>query len=166
VASVPISQGLISWARDTGYDYSVDDPDGASIFWNEGAEERIYLRFDDSNWVNVTEASRSGGESPFYAAYSVEVAERYLWGFFGDIFRDVKRLPEIPTPISLDLVAPPYRIKATGDGYALLDGGAPIMRARASMTKIAVLVRTSYWLRVDVEELERAYRDPNGSSLF
>lgn len=168
MGSLPISAGLIEWARSAGYSYSIESPGGASIFWTEGGEDRIYLRpaSEMPGWVTATEASRSGDESYFYEADSLDVAERYLWGFFGAIFRDLQRMPRLPIPINIDAVADPYRIESHNGTHILLRVNVPIMRAGPDITDIAVLVRTSYWLKVTVEDLERAYRDPEGRPLF
>jgi hypothetical protein len=166
--SQPISDELIAWARLVGYAFSVESPSGGWIFWSEGGGDRLYIRTasDDSGWFNVTEASRSEDESFFYAASTLHVAERYLWGFFGMIFRDSRRMPRLPIPFDRAAVADPYRIESQGNSSVLLDGDKPVMRAGRSSTKVAILVRTSYWLKVTVEDLEHAYRDPEGRPLF
>lgn len=167
MASEPISPGLIAWALLAGYLFSVESPGIGWIFWTEGGGDRIYIRPspDGSGWVDVTEASRSEAETFFYAADTLDVAERYLWGFFGMIYRDLNRLPRLPIPFDRSAVADPYRIAAEDDVNVLLFGDKPIMRAGRSSTRVAILVRTSYWLKVSVEELEQAYRDPEGGVL-
>jgi hypothetical protein len=160
--SLSISADLIRWAECALYSFSVASPDGALIFWTAGGEDRIYLRpgAGRRDWLAATEASRSGDESFLFAAVSIYVAERYLWGFFGTIFRDKERVPRLRIPINLKAVADPYRIEADDGGHVLFEGSTPIMRAGRSSMDVAILVRTSYWLRVTVEELEHAYRDP------
>jgi hypothetical protein len=165
---IPISAGLIAWALQAGYAFSVESSGLGWLFWTEGGGDRIYIRPapDDSGWYNVTEASRSEDESFFYAASTLDTAERYLWGFFGMIFRDSSRMPRLPIPFDRAAVADPYRIELDDNGSVLLDGNKPIMRAGRSSTKVAILVRTSYWLKVTIEDLEHAYRDLEGRPLF
>ena len=78
------------------------------------------------------------------------------------IYRDSKRLPRLPIPFNCSAVADPYRIVAEDDVNFLLLGNKPIMSVGRQSTRVAILVRTSYWLKVSVEELEQAYRDPDG----
>ncbi|MCX2712228.1 Imm61 family immunity protein [Mycolicibacterium sp. J2] len=161
---------LEDWAELAGYSKSVDDKGSRVCWWNSGGEERYYVQLDDSRegWVRVTNASRSGPEEFVFEAADSEIAARYFWGFFGTTMRSRSALPRLRVPVRADNAAEGYAVQQTTERSSQLvdPSGRVIMTARGDVSDIALLVKTSHWLRASIPEIVQTYTSPDGLPLF
>lgn len=168
--TVYVSAELAHWAMKAGFSQSTGDEDGSLCFYNDGGEERYYLRWSQSEAgrILVTNASRSSDEEFVFSAQRLEVAERYFWGFFGTAIRSRTGLARLRVPVRSDAVATGYRIDTTNSGHTdLVDrDGTRIMTAGNDVSDIALLVKTSHWLSATIPALTASYLDPAGKPLF
>lgn len=139
-------------------------------FSSLGGEERFYLRAsaDEPGWIDITNASRTGGEQHLFSARNLDVAERFFWGLFGSDRRSRMHLPRLRIPIRADQVARGFCIELPESGVARLvdPDGEDVMAASADVSDIANLVRTSHWMSVPRQVLEESYSDPEGRPAF
>jgi hypothetical protein len=165
-----ISAELAEWAGQAGFSVTAEDAGASACFWNAGGEERYYLRRDpeDSDWIVVTNISRSSDEQFVFAAQGLQATERYFWGFFGTAIRSRSGLPRLRVPVRAEEVADGYAIDGRLDGHTHLTdpNHLTIMRARDDVSDVALLVKTSHWLAAKLPELTETYLDPAGRPLF
>jgi hypothetical protein len=165
---MPVSEDLIAWAKDAGFDVA-QDGSTETIMSNKGGEERFFVRPmpDRPGWYAVTNASRAEDETFLFVASGLEVVERYFWGFFGGVMRSRLGMRRLPVPIAAEQVSPPYRIEsASGSTQLIAANGDLVMGAQGDITDVGMLVRTSHWLAAQLPLLKQTYRDPNGRPLI
>jgi hypothetical protein len=124
--AIDISTELENWAGLAEFSLTRHAEDGqADIFWNRGGEVRYFIREKLDGWIEVTCSDRMGPEYFIFYGASAAVVERFLFGWFGDTHRSLRKLPVLATPMSADELISGYRIVLqTFDGvdrYALID---------------------------------------------
>ena len=139
-------------------------------FFGPGGEERYYFRAnaDEPAWIDITNASRLGGEQHLFSAKSLDVAERFFWGLFGSDRRSRMHLPRLRIPIRANQVARGFCIELPESGQSRLvdPDGENVMAATSDISDVANLVRTSHWMSVPLRVLKASYSDPEGRPAF
>ena len=170
MSKLNVSRDLVHWALRSGFDHRTEFGSEPTVFFNAGGEERYYLRSssDESGWVTVTHASRSGDEQYVFEARDLQITERYFWGFFGVGIRSRERLPRLSLPLRLDQVAAGFRIDCTAADETVLLNAAEerIMIGLKDVYDITRLVRTSHWLSITIQELTDSFLDADGRPAF
>jgi hypothetical protein len=158
---------FLEWAKRAHYSFTAATSNNSAVLWSDGGEERYFISETDGGY-EVTNSSRSGGESFLFACVAPLVAERYFWGFLGGVIRSRLQLPRLPVPTTKGAVAPGYRIEGpVRKRFSLVDSeGVCLMTAMDDVSDIAALVKTSYWLTWPVADIEASYLDPEGRPLF
>ncbi|MUL49070.1 hypothetical protein FZI85_19740 [Mycobacterium sp. CBMA293] len=168
-----VSQELNDWAELAGYSLTADSADGpADIFWNRGGEIRFFLREAADGWINVTCSDRLQAEYFYFAGKTIEVAERFFFGWFGNTMRSNRGMPPLDTPISTEQLANGYQVALRQidgvDRYALADTDGTVI-AVASGGKISAasdLVPLSIYLHVPPTEIMSSFTSETGQPLF
>jgi hypothetical protein len=138
--------------------------DGRTIIWNKGGEVRWFIDVID-NWYVITSSDRMGPETYDFAAVSLPVIEKYLYGTFGGSTRS-DDLPDIRAPFQRDELRPGYSIGekafAGRRRHTLIDRTGKVV----AIAGIEDLVELSHYLDVPVDIIKDSYLAPNGKPLF
>lgn len=162
-----LSSELVDWARQAGYSLSLDS-DTATFWTDPGGETRVYIRRDSKGWIMVTSADRGGEERFELSAVDTDVAERYLWKFFGTVVRANLHLPWLEVPTEASDRAPGYAIEEREDGFAYLSDprGKIIAKGRGGFMGIAMLVWLSRLVSAPASDIKATYEDEKGRPVF
>ncbi|WP_413232345.1 Imm61 family immunity protein [Mycolicibacterium sp. 141076] len=96
-----VSRELADWATLAGYSLTVDAEDGLTdVFWNQLGEIRLFIRKATNGWINVTCSDRLQPEYFYFAGRTIDVVERFFFGWFGGTVRSNHGMPLLDTPIS------------------------------------------------------------------
>lgn len=170
MTAMGISRDLVAWAAESGFSWKPAGYGEAMRFFNQGGEERYYFRgsTDEPGWIEITDASRSGGEQHLFSARNMDVAERFFWGLFGSERRSRMQLPNLRIPIRADQIARGFCIEVPESGQSRLvaPDGENVMAATSDISDVANLVRTSHWMSVPLRVLKESYSDPEGRPAF
>jgi hypothetical protein len=167
---VDLSPDLQEWIRIAGSDLiqGSQTDDGRTIIWNRGGEDRYFIDFIDAmdGWYVITTSSRMGPETYEFAAESMPIIEKYLYGFFGGSIRYGENLPRIRTPFDREELRPGYRIGtqffAERERHALIDTGGTVL----AIAGVEDLVELSNYLDAAVGDIKDSYLAPDGKPLF
>lgn len=170
MTTMDISPALVTWAAKSEFSWKSEGYDEPMRFFSLGGEERYYFRVsaDEPGWIDITNASRSGGEQHLFSARNLDVAERFFWGLFGSDRRCRMQLPRLRIPIRADQVARGFCIELPEPGQSRLvdPDGENVMAATSDISDVANLVRTSHWMSVPLTVLKESYSDPEGRLAF
>lgn len=89
---VDLSTDLQDWIRLSGMNMiqGSETNDGRTILWNKGGEVRYFIdRL--AGWYVITSSDRMSREGYEFAAASMSVIEKYLYGYFGGSVRSERR---------------------------------------------------------------------------
>ncbi|TXH25082.1 MAG: hypothetical protein E6R06_10370 [Mycobacterium sp.] len=168
-----VSQELKEWAELAGYSLTTDSIDNpADIFWNQGGEIRFFLREVADGWVNVTCSDRLQPEYFYFAGRTIEIVERFFFGWFGNTMRSNRGMPPLDTPISTEQLAAGYQVaprQVNGvDRYVLIDpdGAIAAVASGGSISAASDLVPLSIYLHVPPTEIVRSFTNETGEPLF
>ncbi len=138
--------------------------DGRTIIWNHLGEVRYFIDVIDG-WYVITTSDRMGPENYEFAADSMPVIERYLYGAFGGSVRG-DDLPQIRVPFQRDELRPGYRIGkqafAGRERHTLIDRAEKLV----AITAVDRLVELSHYLDASVDVIKNSYLAPDGKPLF
>ncbi|ADG99275.1 conserved hypothetical protein [Segniliparus rotundus DSM 44985] len=170
MAVLEISAELTEWAKLGNWSLTPCNDSGEAIFWNTGGEIRLYIKAREDGWVFLSRADRAEHERQFLiSSASMQVLERYLWGFFAIDIRGVRDLGDLKLPFKLEDIAPGYKL-IEGDSpeeRILLDPQQnPIAKTGDDITDIGKLVKVSRYLSVPLEALQASFLSPDGKPLF
>ncbi|WP_142239742.1 Imm61 family immunity protein [Mycobacterium sp. ST-F2] len=168
-----ISQELKDWAKLAGYSLSVDSSDGpADMFWNQGGEIRYFIKEAQDGWINVTCSDRLQPEYFYFAGRTIEVVERFFFGWFGNTMRSNRGMPLLDTPISPEQLATGYQLATRQidgvDRYVLInpDGTVVAVSSGGEISAASDLVPLSTYLSVPPAEIMRSFTNEGGEPLF
>jgi hypothetical protein len=138
--------------------------DHRTIIWNKGGEVRYFIDELDV-WYIITSSDRMGPETHSFAAESMSVLEKYLYGKFGGSVRS-DDLPSIRAPFERDELRQGYSIGqqvfAGRERHSLIGPTGKIMAIAA----VDRLVELSHYLDVPVETIKNSYLAADGKPLF
>lgn len=170
MTAMKVSRDLVTWAAESGFNWKPEGYGEPMRFSNRGGEERYYVRTSANRpgWIDVTNASRTGGEQHLFSARNMDVAERFFWGLFGSDRRSRMHLPRLRIPIRADQVARGFCIELPESGQSRLvdPEGENVMAATSDISDVANLVRTSHWMSVPLRVLKESFSDPEGRPAF
>lgn len=166
MTSVDLSTDLEQWLHLAGLDMiqGSQTNDARTIIWNKGGEVRYFIEFTD-DWYVINSSDRMGPEAFDFAAKSMPVIEKYLYGSFGGSIRG-RDLPYIRAPFQRDELRPGYNI-----GKQMFAGRERHVLVGRDGTALAIagvedLVELSHYLDTTVETIKDSYRAPDGKPLF
>ncbi|WP_082958063.1 TNT antitoxin family protein [Mycobacterium alsense] len=163
---VELTQDLQAWLRLAGLDLIQGSrtADGRAVIWNKGGEVRYFIGVIEG-WYVITSSDRMGPETYSFAADSMSVLEKYLYGAFGGSVRS-DELPSIRTPFERNELRPNYSIGeksfAGRDRHTLIDRSGKTVAIGA----IDRLVELSHYLDAPVETIKSSFLAPDGKPLF
>lgn len=168
-----VSRELADWAKLADYSLTVDTEGGLpDIFWNQLGEIRLFIRKSTNGWINVTCSDRLQPEYFYFAGKTIDVVEKFFFGWFGGTVRSNHGMPLLDTPVTTEQLATGYQItRRQVDGiarYVLIDpNGAEVAVASGGKTSAASdLVPLSIYLRVPPAEIMRSFTNETGEPLF
>lgn len=165
-SGVDLSPDLQQWVRLAGLDMiqGSQTNDGRTIIWNKGGEVRYFIDKLDS-WYIITSSDRMGPETYSFAAESMSVIEKYLYGAFGGMVRS-DDLPSLRAPFQRDELRPGYSIGkqafAGRERHSLISPTGKVVAIAA----VDRLVELSHYLDVPAEIIKNSYLAPDGKPLF
>jgi hypothetical protein len=165
-SGVDLTPDLQAWLRLAGLDMfqGSQTDDGRTIIWNKGGEVRNFIGVVDG-WCVVTSSDRMGPETYDFAADSMPVMEKFLYGEFGGAVRG-NDLPSIRTPFERHELRPGYSLGkqdfAGRERSTLSDHSGQTVAIAATDR----LVELSHYLDVPVETIKSSYLAPDGKPLF
>jgi Immunity protein 61 len=163
---VDLSSGLQAWVRLAGLDMIQGSKtnDGRTIIWNSGGEVRYFIDVIDG-WYVITTSDRMGPETYQFAAASMPVIEKYLYGAFGGSVRS-DDLPYLRVPFERDELPPGYSIGkqvfAGRERHTLIDRTGKVV----AITAVDRLVELSHYLDTSIDVIKNSYIAPDGKPLF
>lgn len=139
--------------------------DGRTILWNKGGEVRYFIdRL--AGWYVITSSDRMSREGYEFAAASMSVIEKYLYGYFGGSVRSERELPAIRAPFQPEELMPEYSIGtmtfAGRQRDTLIDSSGTVV----AITAADRLVELSHYLDVSVNVIKDSFLDSEGKPLF
>jgi Immunity protein 61 len=165
-SGVDLSTDLQAWLRLAGLEMIQGSrtDDGRTIIWNKGGESRYFIDMIDG-WCVITSSDRMGPEAYSFAAESMPVIEKYLYGQFGGVVRG-EDLPSIRAPFKRDELRPEYSIGkqlfAGRERHVLIDQSEKVL----AIAGVEDLVELSYYLDASVDVIKSSYLAPDGKPLF
>lgn len=165
-AGVDLSSDLQAWVRRAGLEMiqGSQTHDGRTIIWNKGGEVRYFIDLID-DWYVITSSDRMGPENYQFAAESMPVIEKYLYGAFGGSVRS-DDLPYIRVPFQRDELRLGYSVGkkmfAGRERHTLIDRTGKVV----AITAVDRLVELSHYLDASVEVIKDSYLAPDGKPLF
>lgn len=165
--SVDLTPDLRAWIRRAGLDMldGSQTQDGRTVIWNASGEVRFFIDLVD-DWYVITSSDRMGPETYDFAAKSMPIIEKYLYGNFGDSVRSGMHLPYIRAPFDRDELRPGYTIGkqlfAGRERHALIDRAGSVV----AITSVDRLVALSHYLDVNVEVIKNSFLTLDGKPLF
>lgn len=165
-SGVDLTQDLQAWLDRAGLEMIQGSRtnDGRTVIWNKGGEVRYFIDVIDK-WYVITSSDRMGPETHSFAADSMPVLEKYLYGAFGGSVRN-SDLPPIRVPFERDELRPGYSIGkksfAQRQRHTLIDRTGKTV----AITAIDRLVELSHYLDASVETIKNSYLAPDGTPLF
>jgi hypothetical protein len=166
-AGVDLTTDLETWIRFAGLDMiqGSQAEDSRTVIWNTGGEVRYFIDVV-GGWYVITTSDRLGPETYEFAAESMSIIEKYLYGVFGDSVRQGEKLPHIRSPFNRDELKAGYSIGkqefAGRERHILID---PTGNGVA-ITAVDRLVGLSHLLDVSVDVIKGSYLAPDGKPLF
>ncbi|VAZ96328.1 Imm61 family immunity protein [Mycobacterium pseudokansasii] len=114
INGVDLTSDLQAWCRRARLDMvqGSQTKDGRTVIWGNAGEVRYYI-YNIEGWYVITCSDRMGPEAYDFAATSMHVIERYLYGVFGGSVRNSAGLPYIRAPFSRKELRPGYSIGKT-----------------------------------------------------
>jgi|KBSSwiStaDraftv2_1062776.scaffolds.fasta_scaffold82529_3 hypothetical protein len=168
-----VTQELKDWAELAGYSLTVGSEGGRTdIFWNRGGEIRLFIRGAANGWINVTCSDRLQPEYFYFAGRTIEVVEKFFFGWFGNTMRSNRGMPLLDTPISPEQLATGYQMAPRQidgvDRYVLIDPerAAVAVAGGGQISAASDLVPLSIYLQVPTTEIMRSFTNETGESLF
>jgi hypothetical protein len=164
---VDLTADLRTWARLAGFDtiQGSQTQDGRTVIWNNVGEVRYFIDVIDG-WYVITTSDRMGPEAYEFAAESMPIVEKYLYGVFGGSVRDCENLPHIRAPFNRDELPSGYTIGkqmfAGRERHTLVDPAGKVV----AITAVDRLVELSHYLDATVEVIKNSYLAPDGKPLF
>ena len=166
-SGVDLSPELERWVRLAGLDVIQGSQanDARTHLWNNLGEVRDFIAFVDG-WCVITSSDRMGPETYDFAAESMPVIEKYLYGKFGGVIRSDRELPSIRVPFQRDELRPGYsigtQIFAGRQRHSLIDADGRVV----AIAGVEDLVELSHFLDVTVDVIKDSYLAPDGKPLF
>jgi hypothetical protein len=166
-SGVDLTADLQAWVRLAGLDMiqGSQTDDGRTVIWNTGGEVRYFIDVVDG-WYVITTSDRLGPETYEFAAESMPIIEKYLYGVFGDSVRQDENLPYIRSPFHPEELRPGYSIGkqafAGRERHTLIDDAGKVI----AITAVDRLVELSHFLDVTVDVIKNSYLAPDGKPLF
>lgn len=164
---VDLSTDLQDWIRLSGMNMiqGSETNDGRTILWNKGGEVRYFIdRL--AGWYVITSSDRMSREGYEFAAASMSVIEKYLYGYFGGSVRSERELPAIRAPFQPEELMPEYSIGtmtfAGRQRDTLIDSSGTVV----AITAADRLVELSHYLDVSVNVIKDSFLDTEGKPLF
>jgi Immunity protein 61 len=163
---VDLTPDLQAWLRLAGLDMiqGSQTDDHRTVIWNKGGESRYFIGVVDG-WYIITSSDRMGPETYSFAAESMPVIEKYLYGQFGGSVRS-DDLPYIKAPFQRDELRPGYSIGkqvfAGRERHTLIDRTGKVVAIAA----VDRLVELSHFLDASVDVIKSSYLALDGKPLF
>lgn len=168
-----ISRELEEWANLARFSLTRNtEGSGADIFWNLGGELRYFFRERADGWTQVSCSDRFGPEEFEFSGASPAIAERFLFGWFGDTYRSIRALPILATPVAVGELTNGYRIVSQEfegvDRYTLVDATDRTIAVSSGGRLMAPdrLTLLSVFLDAPVDEIEESFRREDGRPLL
>ncbi|WP_024819742.1 Imm61 family immunity protein [Arthrobacter sp. 31Y] len=149
-------------SRAAGIDVGQDPLDGTWFFTSD--DVRLHLKIENESFV-LGASDRGQAENHVFTTPLLEDMEKYLTYRFCTISRFDKQLPMllvVPIPVTLDKVAPGFRIEAIGRNSRLIHHSSHIVR----LGSVVDLVEFSHYVNLSGNELRTACMEPNGKLPF
>ena len=167
VSDVNLTSDLQDWIQLAGLDMiqGSQTEDGRTVLWSDFGEVRYFIDVIDG-WYVITSSDRMGPEAYDFAAQSMPIVEKYLYGQFGSAIRGSRHLPSIRALIISDELRPGYSISkqefAGRERHTLID------RTGRAVAIAAVdrLVALSHYLDATTDTIKNSYLAPDGKPLF
>lgn len=165
-SGVDLAPDLQAWLRLAGLEVTQGSQtgDGRTVIWNKGGESRYFVNVIDG-WYVITSSDRMGPETYSFAAESMPVLEKYLYGHFGGSARS-DELPSIRAPFERDELRSGYSIGkqafAGRERPTLIDRTGKVV----AITAVDRLVELSHYLDVSVDVIKSSFLAPDGKPLF
>lgn len=119
-----------------------------------------------AGWYVITSSDRMSREGYEFAAASMSVIEKYLYGYFGGSVRSERELPAIRAPFQPEELMPEYSIGtmtfAGRQRDTLIDSSGTVV----AITAADRLVELSHYLDVSVNVIKDSFLDSEGKPLF
>lgn len=170
--TMSVSQELKDWAELAGYSLTAGTADSpAEMFWNRGGEIRFFLREAADGWVNVTCSDRLQPEYFYFSGRTIEVVERFFFGWFGNTMRSNRGMPPLDTPVSTEQLAAGYQVEPRQidgvDRHVLIDSdGVVAVASGGKISAASDLVPLSIYLHVPPTEIMSSFTNETGQPLF
>lgn len=169
-----VSVELENWARLAGFSLTrgMDDrqPD---VFWNQLGEVRYFLTRQPTGWVEISSSDRLGPASFLFSGASWTVVERFLFCWFGETLRNLRKMPFLATLTTVDnLSSGGYRITKKKldevERYVLVDGAGRVIAVSSGGRIVAPdrLALLASVMDATIEQIEASFRSADGRPLF
>ncbi|MGD1256446.1 TNT antitoxin family protein [Mycobacterium seoulense] len=165
--NVDLSSGLQEWLRLAGMELiqGSKTDDGRTEIWNEGGERRYFIDRIDGYFV-ITSSDRMGDERFHLGAHTMDLIEKYLYGYFGNAVRKHRDLPRVRKPFARGELKRNYSLgKMVFSGCerdALIDTAGSTLAIGADDR----LVELSHYVDEPVSIINESFLDPEGMPLF
>ncbi|UGT93414.1 TNT antitoxin family protein [Mycobacterium ostraviense] len=164
---VDLTPDLQAWGRRAGLDMvqGSQTNDGRTVIWSNVGEVRYFIS-NVEGWYVITCSDRLGPEAYEFAAESMPVIEKYLYGVFGASVRSSAGLPYIRAPFHRDELRPGYSIGkrdfAGRERHTLIDHTGKVV----AITAVDRLVELSHYLDATIDLIKNSYLAADGKPLF
>jgi hypothetical protein len=171
---IEVTSSLEEWGARAGYSLTPASRahDRRALFWSAGGEVRLFVASRDDGWFEITRSDRLGEEHFKFAATSMSIIEKYLFGNFGQSIRSNRHLPPLPMPKSTDEASAGFSIeKRQFDGvdrWTLVspDGSVAGVIGGGKLIATGSLVELSWYLSATTNDIMASCLDPAGRPLF
>ncbi|SHT64986.1 Uncharacterised protein [Mycobacteroides abscessus subsp. abscessus] len=170
---MPVSQELAEWAKLAGYSLTVGSEGGLTdIFWNRLGEIRLFIREMTDGWVDVTCSDRLQPEYFYFAGRTIEVVEKFLFGWFGNTTRYNSGMPPLRTPTTLAELTHGYKVatlQIDDIGRHVLvatNGSVVAIASGGKIVSTGTLVALSRYLEAPAAEIVQSFTNEYGPPLF
>lgn len=167
ISDVDLSSGVQEWIRLAGMELlqGSQADDRRTEIWNEGGERRYFISAVDGYFV-ITSSDRMGDEKLHLGAITMELIEKYLYGYFGNAVRKLRGLPRLQKPFTRDEISKNYALGTTAfydrERDALINPAGSLIAIGADDR----LVELSHYADVPAETIKKSFLDPEGTPLF
>lgn len=165
--SVDLSSGIQQWLRRAGMELiqGSDAGDGRPEIWNEGGERRYFIGRSDNYFV-ISSSDRLGDERFHLGTQTMDLIEKYLYGYFGNAVRKHLGLPRVQKPFTRGELKQHFslgKIHFAGcERETLVDPNGSTIAIGADDR----LVELSHYVDVPVSIINESFLDPEGMPLF
>lgn len=139
--------------------------DGRTEIWNEGGERRYFIGRSDGYFV-ISSSDRLGDERFHLGAQTMDLIEKYLYGYFGNAVRKHRGMPRVQKPFMRGELKQNFDLgKMSFAGYereTLVDPTGSTIAIGADDR----LVELSHYVDVAVSIISQSFLHPEGIPLF